>query len=100
MTSRYGVTLVELMVVLVVLALAAGVVGLTLRTARPIEREDPVKIAIEHARDSAILIGHAITITMPGSMSHLPVTAFPDGRVEADHSLGLDELSGVANAKR
>ena len=99
MTRKRGVTLVELLVVLAVLAVAAGVVGLTLRTARPIEREDPVKVAIEQARDSAIAIGHAVTITVPGNESRLPVTALPDGRVEADHSLGIDELSGAARAK-
>jgi prepilin-type N-terminal cleavage/methylation domain-containing protein len=99
-TRKPGVTLVELLVVLAVLALAAGVVGLTLRTARPIDREDPIKLVVEQARDSAIAAGHGVTITVLGEMGRSAVTSFPDGRVEADHSLGIDELSGAARANR
>jgi len=94
-----GVTLLELLVVLLLLALVAGVVGLTLRTARPIEKADRVRIAMEAARDSAIDLGHAVTVTVRGAASPLPVTAFPDGRVLADHSLGVDELTGAPIAK-
>lgn len=98
MTMR-GVTLIELLVVLVLLALMAGVVGLTLHTARPVAPMDPVKSAIQSARDSAVSLGHAVRIVVSGQSSPLPVTAFPDGRVVADRSLGIDELSGAPSAK-
>ncbi|MGH7648292.1 MAG: prepilin-type N-terminal cleavage/methylation domain-containing protein [Gemmatimonadaceae bacterium] len=99
MTTR-GVTLIELLVVLVLLALMAGVVGLTLHTARPVPPTDPVKSAIQSARDSAVTFGHAITITVSGEAAPLPITAFPDGRIAADQSLGIDGLTGRPSVKR
>lgn len=93
-----GVTLVELLVVLVLLALITGVVGLTARTARPVPHVDPIRSAIQTCRDSAIASGHAVTITVSGETGPLPVTAFPDGRVLAYHSLGIDEITGVPSA--
>ena len=95
-----GVTLVELLAVLVLLALVAGVVGLTIHTARPVIRQDPARAAIQAARDSALALGHAVTVIVSGAATVLPVTAYPDGRVLADHALGIDALAGVPGAKR
>lgn len=102
MTKRYpgrrAVTLVELLVVLVVLGISAGIVGLTLHTARPVAAVDPVRSAIHAARDSAIRIGRSVTVVVSSRVGLGPITAYPDGRVSADPALHLSELSGGPDA--
>ena len=98
--SRPAVTLVELLIVLVVLGVTAGVVGLTLQTARPIRTVDPVRAAIAAARDSAIRTGHPVIVTVAGGAAILPVTTYPDGRVTVDPSMRIDPLTGALNATR
>ncbi len=93
-----GVTLVELLVVLVLLSLVAGVVGLTIHTAKPITMTDPTLAAIAAARDSAIRTGHSVTITLEVRDAQREVTASPNGRVVADTALAIDPLNGAPNA--
>lgn len=104
MTRRFGarpaVTLVELLIVLAVLGVTAGVVGLTLRTVRPIGAVDPVRVVIAAARDSAIRTGHPVNTTVVERAAILPVTAYPDGRVSADPSVRVDPLTGAPSATR
>lgn len=99
---RAGVTLVELMVVLVLLGLLAGVVGLTLHTAAPPASLSPAMAAIAAARDSAIRGARPVTITLTSAddvVDHVAwVTAYPDGRVAADPALGIDPMSGAPRA--
>ena len=57
--------MVELLVVLVLLGITAGVVGLTLHTARPVETIDATQAAIQAARDSAIRVGRRVTVAIP-----------------------------------
>ena len=98
--ARGGVTLVELVVVLVLLGIMAGVVGLTLETARPVAAVDPMTAAIAAARDSAIRGGRAVTMSIPSPAGPLNATAWPDGRVAADAPLGIDLLSGAGDGQR
>ena len=91
-----GVTLVEMLVFLVLLGLLAGVVGLTLRTARPVTTVSPVAAQIAAARDSAIRSGRAVTIALTVGGWHRDATAYPDGQVAADSGLGVDPLTGGA----
>lgn len=93
-----GVTLVELLVVLVLLGLVAGVVGLTIHTAKPITVTDPILAAIAAARDSAIRTGRSVTIVLDVQDAQHEVTASPDGRVAADTALAIDPLNGARNA--
>jgi len=93
-----GVTLVELLVVLVLLGLVAGVVGLTIHTAKPITVTDPTLAAIAAARDSAIRTGRSVTIILDVHDAQHEVTASPDGRVAADTALAIDPLNGARNA--
>lgn len=97
---RNAVTLIELLAVLVLLGISAGVVGLTLHTARPVTAIDPVQASIRAARDSSVRSGHPVTVEVSAFGSLRPVTAFPDGHVTADRSLHVDELSGVADVAR
>ena len=76
-----GVTLVELLVVLVLLGIMAGVVGLTLHTARPAPPTDSVGARITTALDSAIRLGHLVTIEVRTSQALLAATALPDEKI-------------------
>ena len=62
--GRKAVTLVELLVVLLLLGITAGVVGLTLHTARPVATIDATQAAIQAARDSAIRFGRSVTVAV------------------------------------
>ena len=100
MKASRAVTLVELLVVLVLMGLVAGVVGLTIRAAKPLQVTDPITSAIAVARDSASRSGRSVTILLRLSDAQREVTASPDGRVAADSLLGIDPLTGVRNAPR
>jgi prepilin-type N-terminal cleavage/methylation domain-containing protein len=103
MTMRTGVTLVELIVVLALLSVVAAVTGLAFRRARPVVGLDPSAALVLAARDSALRLGRVVTLRVSalGARRSATATAFPDGRVIADSSLGIDPLSGkVAHAAR
>ena len=117
---RCGVTLVELMVVLAVLGLMAGVVGVAFRRTEP--PPGPSTLAAAHvqlaaARRDAITTGSSVTITVtlmrpldadPSDTSGLMpdvgpvkaasrqyrVTAFPDGSILGDPALAIERLTG------
>lgn len=91
---RRGVTLLELMVTLALLAILAGVVGLSVGRAGPARTVDARTAQIAAARDSALRSGHAVTITLVDSGRVASVTALPDGRVLADPGLEIDPLTG------
>ena len=91
---RSGVTLVELIVVLAIVAVIAGVTALSFRRA---DRDPTVAPWVSHvaaARRMAIDSGHAVTITVSVGDTVHAVTALPDGSVISDSRLGIDRLSG------
>jgi prepilin-type N-terminal cleavage/methylation domain-containing protein len=93
-----GITLVELLVVLVLIGVAASVVGLALGSAsRPMVARS-VRDEVNAARDSAIRSGHPLTLQMRGPDSGHAITALPDGLVIADSTLGIDRFSGDSDA--
>ena len=94
MTPRAGVTLLELLIVLAILSIMAGVVGLSLHAAPPAHASDDATARVNAARDSAIRLGHAVTVSVMVGSSERMATAFPDGRVVAYTTLGIDPLSG------
>jgi prepilin-type N-terminal cleavage/methylation domain-containing protein len=99
--SRAGFTLVELMVVLVIIGIMAGVAGLA---ARSLERTDPAAEragAIADARRRALQTRRPVTLTVRmGGDSVGRLVAFPDGSVRGDSALGLDVLTGRPRAPR
>jgi prepilin-type N-terminal cleavage/methylation domain-containing protein len=102
-TRRAGVTLVELIVVIALLGVIAGVTGLAFQRARPVVGADAVAALASVARDSALRTGRTVTLRISalGARRSADLTAYPDGRVIADPSLGIDPLSGrVQNAAR
>jgi len=87
---RRGVTLVELMVVLVLLGLMAGVVGLAWR--RPSPHDDTDVTAA--ARQRAIATGATVRVETTTAGRRVTVAALPDGSVIAPAELRIDPLSG------
>jgi prepilin-type N-terminal cleavage/methylation domain-containing protein len=94
--SRTGFTLVELMVVLVILGVMAGVVGLA---ARSLDETDPASeraAQIADARRRALHTRRPVTLQLDSARR---MVALPDGSVRADSALGLDALTGRPRAK-
>lgn len=97
---RAGFTLVELMVVLAVLGVMAGVAGLA---ARSLERRDPETeraAAIADARRRALETRRPVTLQVQVGDSAARLIALPDGSVRRDSALGLDVLTGRPRAAR
>lgn len=92
--GRAGITLVELVVALAILGVAAAVTGLAVR-AMPepaaAERRDG---QIATARRRALSQRHPVAVTLADSGLLLRAVAFPDGRVVADPALEVDPLTG------
>ena len=97
---RAGVTLVELMVVLAILGVMAGVAGLA---ARSLERTDPESLraaAIADARRQALETRRPVPLAVEDGDSVRRMIALPDGSVRGDAALGLDPLTGRPRAAR
>jgi prepilin-type N-terminal cleavage/methylation domain-containing protein len=95
---KNGVTLVELMVVILLLGLLAGVVGLTIGSTPQVRSLDPATAAVLQARDSALRTGHPVTIALYRESRADHATAYPDGRVLTDVPMDVDALSGSVNS--
>ena len=96
-TSRRGVTLVELMVVLVLLGLMAGVVGLAWhRPANP-SSEDAGRAAITQARTHALESGTTVRVQLTIAGRRVTVAALPDGSLIVPAGVSLDGLTGTRN---
>lgn len=94
-----GVTLVELMVVLAILAMMAGVVGLAVR----VPETDPAAeraARIADARRQALQTRRPVLLRVEQGDSTWRLVALPDGSVRADSALGLDALTGRPRAPR
>jgi len=104
MTPRPGVTLVELLVVIALLAVIASVSGLAFGRARGVRGVDASVAAVMVLRDSALKTGRVVTgvVTLAqepaasarGRWRSVPVAAYPDGRVLVDGAVGIDAMSG------
>lgn len=91
---RRGVTLVELMVVIALLGLMAGITTVALAR-RPAVPAADVRVApIVAARTAAIRRGRDSTVVFEVDGVRFLATAHPDGRIVAAKSLGIDPLSG------
>ncbi|HEU4557052.1 MAG TPA: prepilin-type N-terminal cleavage/methylation domain-containing protein [Longimicrobium sp.] len=95
--ARSGATLLELMVALAILAIAAGVVVPALRHAA--QAPPTLHDHVAAARREALEQGRAVTRTLRDSAGTRLLTAYPDGRVAADTVLGVDPLTGRPRAR-
>jgi prepilin-type N-terminal cleavage/methylation domain-containing protein len=94
--ARAGVTLVELLVVIVILGLMFAVSGLAFSSWR-VERGSSWVLALRQARAAAIRTGRPVRVEIPaatvGNPSPLPAPLFlPDGRAIGP---GADPLTGA-----
>ena len=94
-TRSRGVTLVELVVVLTILGVVAGVVGLAIRRSAPIRAADAPTAAIAAARRVAIDSARIVTVDVGGDMTPNRATAYPNGSVVTDTALSIDRLTGA-----
>jgi prepilin-type N-terminal cleavage/methylation domain-containing protein len=92
---RAGVTLVELLVVLAILAVTSSLASVALRRADT-ERQ-PVDDVLALRRE-AIAEGHAITRVVRLDTTSYVLTVLADGRVVADSALGIDPSTGLRHA--
>jgi prepilin-type N-terminal cleavage/methylation domain-containing protein len=98
-TPRAGVTLVELIVVLAILSVMAGVTTLAFRRVDVTPQAAPWVSAIAAARRTAVDSNRTVSVTVPVEDNVYAATALPDGSVVADAALGIDRLTGeVAHA--
>jgi len=91
---QHGATLAELVVVLALLGIAAGVVGLA--AARP-PRPSAVSgesARITDARHEAVRSGRTVTVVLNVEGRQVSVTALPDGSVIAESPLAVDLFTG------
>ena len=89
-----GVTLLELLVVLVVLGLLASVVGPSMRAME--QTADSPGDRVREARLRALTLGHTVlmAVELEGGRT-VTILAKPDGTVWGADHLGLDPLSGL-----
>jgi len=92
--TRAGVTMTELMVVLVLLGLMAAVVGLAWRR-EPVRTGQAGQDSIAAARHRAVTSGRAVRFQMTVDGRIVTIAALPDGRVFAPAELHVDPLTGL-----
>ena len=97
-TTHRGVTLVELLVVLAIMGVMAGVVGLAIP---PVQDHNPdsTSLQVASARRTALVSGHPVTaIIVVDGRAHA-ITARPNGTVLADSEIAVDQLTGEARPR-
>ena len=98
MRSRTGVTLIELIVVIAIVGVMAGVAALGFRAVRPRAGDNAPAAEVQAARDSSLRTGHAVRVATHmhsgGLSAPIFALALPDGRVIASSELGIDPLTG------
>ena len=90
-SQRSGVTLMELLVVLAILATIAAVTGLAARRLPAAAGKPDLETVIAQARGQAVQNGHSVTIVADSTGRE--ITAFADGSVASDVPF-VDPLSG------
>jgi prepilin-type N-terminal cleavage/methylation domain-containing protein len=92
---RRGVTLVEMIVVLTLMGVLAGIGALAFGSLRR-PAEDPWQVTLRRARDAAVDSGRAVVL--PAGSAHGAVLLLPDGRAAGAAVNAL--TSEVADASR
>ena len=95
---RSGVTLAELLVVVVILGLIATIAVQAFTTA-PATADEMKRAAVERqllsTRSSALRTRHAVVVRLDDSLGAMSATALPDGSVIGDATLIRDRLTGA-----
>jgi prepilin-type N-terminal cleavage/methylation domain-containing protein len=96
--NRRGMTLIEVIVVLAVLGIVAGLVAPSLHLALPADAGHETQSAVAALRRRALESGRAADTLVEHGGRIRVLHALPDGRVLADTSFGIDPLSGRPRA--
>lgn len=91
-----GNTLVELLVVLAILGVAAGVAGLSFRAEPTPVPVDAARAQVAAARREAIRTGRSVTVVVSDQGQVSVATAHADGSVVADSALSIDRFTGAS----
>lgn len=98
--DRRGVTLLELLAILLIVGTVASVVSLAVRHLDEPDPADPYT-QVANARRDALADGAVRALVLRLHDRPAAVSVLPDGRVIADSALALDPLTGQrANAAR
>ena len=92
--ERIGVTLAELMVVIVILGVMAGVTVVAFARRIPVTAGSPMLASIATARAEAVRSGTPETIRVGSADGLALATVYPDGRVVTNAAVAIDPLSG------
>lgn len=82
--NRRGVTLLELLVTLCVIAIATAVVTVAVSRRTQLAPVDSAEVAVQAARAAAVRSGRPVTIVVKRPGGARQVTVLPDGRVAED----------------
>lgn len=97
-SSRDGVTLLELVIVITVLSVIGGVTALLLP--QTIIPPDDTPHRITDARTMALRTGVPVHVVVHVRSGFLPATALPDGTVLVDSAAHVDRLTGRITVPR
>ena len=97
-TRRRGLTLIEVVVAMSILAIGSTIGILALR--QPHDQPDLVSAAVVSARRRAIQSGQPIVSVIRVNDTMRVLAARPDGSIVADPALGVDPLTGLRRAGR
>lgn len=93
--GRCGLTLLELVVVLAVVGILAGVAAPVLRRAPAPSAEEAARERVAEVRARAVRGGHSVAaLVLDADGEQRPVLARPDGSVLGAEALGIEPLSG------
>ena len=99
MRNRHGVTLIELLVTLVILAIIGGVTVLAVRRIDPPRPDDPRAILADSLR-VALASGKPIVVHVLSDSGPASGSVRADGSIVADSSFDVERLTGVPNRAR
>jgi prepilin-type N-terminal cleavage/methylation domain-containing protein len=92
--AQRGVTLIELLVMLAILGIAASIGGLAMRTSNHPAAREGLAVMVTETRARALRTGSPQSVMLRDSSGSHALTAFPDGSVTGDRILRVNRATG------